>query len=312
MSKTELMNSITRAIGKASLELKKHSPEILIGVGIITGVAGAVMACKATLKVNEVLDEAKENIDKIHEAKEAGHTLAGEVYTEEDSKKEMTIVYAKTGFKLVRLYGPAVTLGVVSIGCVLASNNIIRQRNIALAAAYATVDNSFKDYRKRVIDRFGKELDRELKYNIRTEEIEEKVVDENGEEKTVKKTIEVIDEKTLSEYDKFFDEYSTCWKKDAEANKFFLIQTQNYANEKLQQQGHMFLNEVYDMLDIPRTKIGQEVGWVYDPHNPDIENYIDFGIFDIHREGARDFVNGRERSILLHFNVQGSLMHLMQ
>ena len=193
----------------------------------------------------------------------------------------------------------------------LASNNILRKRNIALAAAYATVDTSFKEYRNRVIDRFGKELDRELKYNIKSKEIEETVVDDKGKEKTVKKTIEVADPNTYSDYARFFDDGCIGWDKDAEYNLMFLKQQQNYANEMLKSKGHLFLNEVYDMLGIPRTKAGQVVGWIYDEKNPVGDNFVDFGLYDMHREAVRDFVNGYERTILLDFNVDGNIWELM-
>lgn len=305
MSKTEIMNKLTRAWGKAELTLKKHSPEILMVGGVIIGVAATVSACKATLKVHEVLDEAKENIDAVHNCLEDPEM--SEKYTQEDGKKDLAIIYAQTGLKFAKLYGPAILLGATSVGCIFASNNIIRKRNIALAAAYATVDKGFKEYRGRVVERFGKELDRELRYNIKSKEIQEVTVDENGEEKVETKTVEVCDVKTAKygKYAVIFDEYCKGWRKDAEMNKYYLLQQQNFANEKLQAQGYLFLNNVYDLLGIDRTKEGQVVGWIYDPHDPLRQNYIDFGIFDIHNESARDFVNGRERSIILDLDPDG-------
>ena len=71
------------------------------------------------------------------------------------------------------------------------------------------------------------------------------------------------------------------------------------------------MNEVYQALGIPETEAGQVVGWIYDPENPDHkgDNYVDFNIYDLHREKSRDFVNGYERSILLDFNVDGEILH---
>ena len=326
MNKAEIANKFSRTFNKVGFALKKHSPEILVTVGVIGGVAGAVMACKATTKLNDILEESKESIDKIHETAErveAGEVIEckdknGEItpYTAEDSKKDLTIVYAQTGLKIAKLYAPAVAVGVVSITSVLAAHNILRKRNVALAAAYATVDQSFKEYRGRVIERFGKELDRELKYNIKAKEIEETVVDEKGKEKKVKKTIEVMDPNdpsTYSDYARFFDAASRCWEKDAEYNLMFLRAQQTYANDLLRSRGHLFLNEVYDMLDIPRSKAGQVVGWVYDKNNLDSigDNFVDFGIYETWRPGNRDFVNGYEPVILLDFNVDGNVLDLM-
>lgn len=312
MRKLKIMDNVSRKFHRVGFQIKKHSPEILLVAGVAGTVVSAVMACKATLKVNEVLDETKENIDKVHTAVEKGHNEAGSPYDFEDSKKDLALVYTQTGLKLVKLYGPAIALGALSITSILASNNIMRKRNVALAAAYATVDKSFKEYRGRVIERFGKDLDRELKFNIKAKEIEERVVDEDGNEKTVKKTIHVVDPNTYSEYARFFDEYCAGWEKNAEYNLMFLKQQQNYANDLLRTRGHLFLNEVYDMLGIKRTQAGQIVGWVYDENNEVGDNFVDFGIFDLHNEHARDFVNGRERSILLDFNVDGNVLELMK
>ena len=301
--------SVTRTLGKVSLGLKKHSPEILVVAGVVGTVTSAVLACKATLKVNEVVDEAKTNIDKIHEATERGYTDAGEEYSIEDSKKDLSLVYVQTGVKFVKLYAPAVILGGLSIAGILTSNNILRKRNVALAAAYATVDKGFKEYRGRVVERFGEELDKELRYNIKAKEIEETVVDEKGKEKTVKKTVNVIDPNAISDYAKFFDDGNTGWDPDPELSLFFLKQQQAHANDILKSRGHLFLNEVYDMLGIPRTAAGSVVGWVYDPNNKDHngDNFVDFGIYNQDNERVRAFVNGQEKVILLEFNPDGPI-----
>lgn len=308
MNKAKIVNKATRIFYRTGLKLKKHSPEILIVAGVTGAVVGAVMACKATLKVNEVLEQPKEDIEKIHTAVEKGVTNAGEEYTVEDSKKDLAIVYTKTGLKFVKLYGPAVAVGVVSIGCILAGNNIMRKRNIALASAYMAVDKGFKEYRGRVIERFGKELDKELKYNIKSMKIEDVVTDENGKEKKVKKTVQSIDPSEPSMYARFYDDGCNGWDKDPELNLYTLLQMQNMANDQLKSQGHLFLNEVYDLIGLPRTQIGNEVGWFYDEENPTGDNYVDFGIYDLYNSKKRDFVNGYERVILLDFNVDGPIL----
>ena len=309
MKKGEIMNSFTRTFGRVGFKFKKHSPEILIAAGI-TGIAvSAVMACVATTKVSSILEETKDAVDAIHEMSSNQET--SEEYTEQDSKKDLAIVYTKTALSLVKLYAPSVILGVASIGCILASHNIIRQRNVALAAAYATVDKGFKEYRGRVIERFGKELDRELKYNIKAKEIEEVTVDEKGKEKTTKKVINTMDPNSYSPYSIVFDDGNVGWDKDPEISKYFLIQQQNYANDLLKAKGHLFLNEVYSMLGARPTKAGQCVGWIYDEECPIGDNFVDFGIFDIYNAKARDFVNGYERVIVLDFNVDGNILDMI-
>lgn len=312
MKNLAIVNSVTKVFHRATLQVRKYSPEILIVTGVVGVVASAVMACKATTKVSEILDETKDNVNKIHDcAADQGLVESGQ-YTEEDAKKDLTIVYAQTGVKLVKLYGPSVLLGVLSITSILASNNILRKRNVALAAAYATIDKSFKEYRSRVIERFGEVVDRELKYNIKAKKIEEVVKDEEtGKEKKVKKTIEVVDPNMYSEYARFFDDGCKGWEKDSEYNLMFLRAQQQYANDLLRSRGHLFLNEVYDMLGIERTKAGQVVGWIYDTKHPNGDNYVDFGMYDINKPKARDFVNGYERVILLDFNVDGNIWDLI-
>ena len=316
MKKLAIPSNVTRAFHNVAFQVKKHSPEILIVAGVVGTVTSAVMACKATLKVNEILDESKKTIDIIHKGMESGEVECV-TYTEEDGKKDLTITYVQTGVKLAKLYAPAVALGALSIFAMVKSNDILRKRNVALAAAYATVDKGFKDYRNRVIERFGKDLDRELRYNIKAKEIEERVVDEDGNEKTVKTTVSVVDTDEPSDYARFFDEYCTGWTKDAEYNLMFLKCQQAAANDMLKRKGRVFLNEVYAMLGMDQTKAGQVVGWVYDKNNPDCDNYIDFGIYKQYdgredlNERRRLFVNGRECSILLDFNVDGDIWSLM-
>lgn len=308
--KTDFMTNVSRSLHKVGFKFKKHSPEILVAAGVVGIVTSTVMACKATTKVNDIIDEATDTIDAIHNSAGKGlHTSDGEEYTQEVANKDLAIVYVQTGWKFVKLYGPAVALGIASIGCMIGSNQILRKRNVALAAALTAVDTSFKEYRGRLIDRFGKDLDRELRFGIKAKEIEEKIIDENGKETTVTKTVEVVDPNTAhSLYSVVFCEGNAGWTKNAELNKVFLIQQQNYANDKLRLRGYLTLNEVYEMVGAPTTAYGQIAGWVYTEDSSIGDNFVDFGIFDIANEKACDFVNGRERSIILDFNCIGNIL----
>lgn len=312
MKKAEIMNTLTRKFYRVGFKFKKHSPEILVGAGVVGVVASAVMACKATTKLDDVLAETKDTVDKIHDVTEHPEKIPeGKEYTVEDSKKDLTIVYTQAGVKLVKLYGPAVVLGTVSIAAIIGGHHILRKRNIALAAAYTAVDKGFKEYRGRVLERFGEEVDKELRYNIKAKEIENTVTDANGKETVVKETVDVADPNLTSDYARFFDDGCTGWTKDPEFNLMFLKDQQRYANDLFKSKGHLFLNEVYDMLGIPRTQAGQVVGWIYDEKNPIGDNFIDFGIYDIADERKRSFVNGYERTILLDFNVDGNILEMI-
>lgn len=303
-NKTEIMKSVNGVASKTVMKLKKHSPEILVVAGIAGTVVSAVLACKATTKVAEILDETKGTLDTIHEGMETG-AINGQEYTTEDGKKDTVVVYAQTGMKLAKLYGPAIILGTLSITSILASNNILRKRNVALGAAYAVIDKSFKEYRGRVIERFGEQVDTELKYGIKAKKFEEIEVDpETGKEKKVKKTVMVADPNLQSDYAVYFDSKSRNYETNPDYNRMFLKAQQAFANDKLQTRGHLFLNEVLDDLDLPRTPAGQIVGWTKD--GPD--GYVNFRIVEVERETE----DGRhEPALLLDFNVEGNIWEKM-
>lgn len=303
-NKTEIMKSVNGVTSKAVMKLKKHSPEILVVAGIAGTVVSAVLACKATTKVAEILDETKGTLDTIHDGMETG-AINGQEYTTEDGKKDTVVVYAQTGVKLAKLYGPAIILGTLSITSILASNNILRKRNVALGAAYAAIDKSFKEYRGRVIERFGEQVDTELKYGIKAKKFEEIEVDpETGKEKKVKKTVMVADPNLQSDYAVYFDSKSRNYETNPDYNRMFLKAQQVFANDKLQTRGHLFLNEVLDDLDLPRTPAGQIVGWTKD--GPD--GYVNFRIVEVERE----IEDGRhEPALLLDFNVEGNIWEKM-
>ena len=303
-----MKEKLMKTYKKVELKAIKHSPEILAGVGVVGVVGSLVMACKATTKLSDVLEESKEQLDKIKEV--AADPAYEEKYTQDDAKKDTTITYVQTAMKVTKLYAPSVILCASSLGCLLASNNILKKRNAALSAAYMTVDKSFKEYRKRVADRFGEEVEKEIRYNIKAEEITK--VDEDGNEVT--ETVKVMDgtddPNSYSDYARFFDESCAAWQNDAEYNLTFLKAQQQYANDLLKAKGRLFLNEVYRMLGIDETKAGQVVGWVYNPDNPTGDNFVDFGIYNMQRERVRAFVNGYEPNILLDFNVDGVIWNL--
>lgn len=303
-NKTEILKSVNGVTSKAVMKLKKHSPEILVVAGIAGTVVSAVLACKATTKVAEILDETKGTLDTIHEGMETG-AINGQEYTTEDGKKDTVVVYAQIGMKLAKLYAPAIILGTLSITSILASNNILRKRNVALGAAYAAIDKSFKEYRGRVIERFGEQVDTELKYGIKAKKFEEIEVDpETGKEKKVKKTVMVADPNLQSDYAVYFDSKSRNYETNPDYNRMFLKAQQAFANDKLQTRGHLFLNEVLDDLDLPRTPAGQIVGWTKD--GPD--GYVNFRIVEVERETE----DGRhEPALLLDFNVEGNIWEKM-
>ena len=291
---------LTVAAGQATLQLSKQSPHILFGAGIVGFGATIYLASKAVLKLDRHVDNFQENLETVKElydsAKDSDEGRAS--YPKSEYRKDLAYLYANSIYDITKMYAPTVIVGTLTIVCLTKSHTILSNRNTALMAAYSVLERSYNAYRKRVIDEFGEDKDREFRYP--TKEIRTLSLDEKG------KAVEKVETKTLldqySTYARFFDEMCPDWKRNPEYNLIFLRAQQNWANDLLQARGHVFLNEVYDMLGIPRTKAGAVVGWVIG-HEGD--NYIDFGLFDGENSAARDFVNGRERSILLDFNVDG-------
>lgn len=306
MKKNELMNKVSGSVHKIGFELKKHSPEIFIAVGVVGTVASAVMACKATTKLSDILEESKEQIDAIHEAPQKEELK--DKYDEDMMRKDLALVYFQTGIKVAKLYAPAVILGTLSITSIVASNNILRKRNVALAAAYATVDKGFKEYRERVVERYGEQVDYELTHNIKTKEITETVVDEKGKEKQVKKTVEVADPTVTNEYVKYFTRTNPYWDDTPDYVEMFLRAQQNYANDRLKIEKALTLNDVYDSLGFQKTKAGMVVGWVLDENNEDGDNFIEFHVHKVYipNEYGED-----ELAYAIDFNVDGNIYNKM-
>ena len=309
LSKNALVTNVTRGVYKLGFKFKKHSPEVLVVTGIVTGITGAVMACKATTKIDEVLAKPKEKIDQINAyIEENGYS---EEYTEKDAKNDIAKMQVAAGYELVKLYAVPVTMGVVSVTSILAGHNIMRKRNVAISAAYMAANNSLKQYRGRVVERFGEALDKELMYNIKVKEEEKIVVNEDGSESIAKEAVSVVDPNKIDDTSRIWYEGNPGWTKDPEFNLMYLKKQQAWLTDKLELQGYLFLNDVYDALGFDKTAAGQVLGWIYDKDHPVGDNFVDFGIYDIHNKQKIKFVNGTERSILLEFNHDGNILDLL-
>lgn len=281
----KFLESMRWDFNRSALILKKQSPHIFFGLGVLGTGASTVMACRATLKLSDTLDQIHGDVQNVKDLKHLAHSKA-EVYANDQYAKDLTYVYGKGTLSLARLYGPSVLVGVASIALLTGSHVQLTRRNSALMAAYAAVQKAYDDYRERVINEVGSEKELDLHHAATVQ-----IVD--------KDEVRVVDPNKFSPYAKFFDEYCEQWEKDPELNRIYITCQQNYANNILHARGHLFLNEVYDMLGIPRTKAGAVVGWVV---GKDGDNYVDFGMYEARSE---NFINGAERSILLDFNVDG-------
>lgn len=306
-------------INKMKYKIKAKSPEILMAAGVIGVVTSTVLACKSTMKLSGVVENAKNTLNNINELQQQVNDGKRDDYDNKTAKKDKTIVYVSTGLEIAKLYIPSAILGCLSIACMIQSNNILKKRNVALLAAFESTNKAFKKYRSAVVERFGERVDYELKNGIKAEKITITEEDENGKKTKKKETIDVMNSNNLSQYAKYFDESNPNFSPDDDYNLMFLRSQQQYANDKLVAQGYLFLNDVYDALGIPRTSEGQVVGWLYKPEgNENGDNYVDFGLYDINVQGYADdytndtiseeridFVNGYKKTVLLDFNVDG-------
>lgn len=268
---------------------KKNSPHIFFVGGVVGALGGTVLACRATLKLEEKLDEIQEDVNSVKEMGQSSREKGTE-YSEKEYYKDLCYVYAKGTTKLVRLYGPSAAVGAVSIAALTGSHIQLTRRNTALTAAFAALSKAYDEYRLRVQEEIGLERELDIYRGAREEESK----DEDG-----KKVVKVVDPNGFSPYARMFDEANSNWQKSPELNRIFIQCQQNYANNLLKARGHVFLNEVYDSLGMERSHAGQVVGWVMDG---DGDDFVDFGLFE---PRSSRFVNGEERSIVLDFNVDG-------
>ena len=299
---------------------KKHAPEILLVAGTTSIIAGTITACKATVKAADVLAELNADLEPVRELhnKVKEGVVPEEKYPEVAYRKELIGNYAKYALKFAKLYAPSIILTGLGIFSIFASNNIMRKRCASLSAAYVAVDTAFKKYRKNVKERFGEEVDTELRYGVKKQKIEVEETDpETGKTKKVKKEITTVDDSNYSLYARFFDETSDYYQHDksgrpcTDYNLFFLKQREAEMTMRLRVQGYLFLNDVYKALGFEPSLAGQSVGWIYDKSKDETEQvgdgFVSFNIFKATRANAR-FIEGIEDVILLDFNVDGPIM----
>ena len=294
-------NFMSSLFYKASFKIKQAGPDILTGVGIAGVVGGTIMACIATTKLEKTMEPHKKKLEELHES-------ASEM-DDSEYRKEIVNEYGKTIWDLVKLYGPAAAVETTAVGCIIKSDCIMKNRNAALAAAYTTISSAFDSYKKRVADRIGEDAEKEIRYGIHDEEIDEEYTDAKGKTKTRKKTVKVMDEAVKNPYSRWFTQGCDGWSKDPGANLMTLLSKQGELNERLKHRGYLFLNEVYEFLDCSDPiRDGQYLGWYYDPSDPTLHNNVDFGIYDCHDLLKCNFVNGFESTILLDFNIDGNIV----
>ena len=301
---SKVSTSAARFAGKAEFTIKKNSPEILLGAGIVGFVGTVVLACRATCRADEVLEFHRRKIKDIEDAKEiADADPEGEMsYDIEIYRQDKAIRYLKTTGNLAKLYAPTVAVGALSLACILTSRNIMQKRYLGVVAAYNGLSAAFEEYRKRVRDEYGEGLDKHFRYGTTYEELP--VYDENGKKTKEKEQVEKTETGMVMPNDdscRFFDSSNPNWDKNPTFSMMWLRGQQNILNDLLHTRGHVFLNEVYDALGFPHTPQGAVLGWI----DGEGDNCIDFGLYDQNKENVRRFVNGVDNVIMLEFNHDG-------
>lgn len=313
-----MFEKVTRFMGNSKLYITEHSPEILVGVGVVSVVAGVVLACRATLKVDAKIEQHKQDLDKIATTVEN----TGIDYSETEADNDRNVVAARVVKDCVVEYAPAAGCVVLGITCFLVANHILKGRNVALIGAYTALQTAYDNYRKRVIDKEGKDADEYYMYGIEKEMIEVEHTNEDGttekvlEERKVVKADDNGEYLLGSPYARIFDAaHSTEYDRHDphnDSNMSLLKIRENRWNGVLQRRGHVFLNEVLNDLGFPICPEGQKAGWVLvDGVSPEGDGYIDFGINNCYTrpelDGLKD-EGGFKPLIVLDFNVDGNIL----
>lgn len=255
--------------------LALYKPEILFGAGVV---------CQAAAVPAAIVGEKKAHKNKID------YQLKWEGEEEQPTKKDQLQYVGKQ----IACYAPAIALEVGGASLSTCGFKEEKSRYVAAAAAYSSLASAYAAYRQRVRDDKGVEQDE--KYALGN------VPKPKKDEEPIEYTPELgTSLNSGSPYSFFFDSTSTLWTKDPEANKAILYAAQNRCNNLLLANGHLFLNEVFDELGMPRTQAGAIVGWCLGYGDDE----VDFGLENSHSEAARRFINGYEAVALLDFNVDG-------
>ena len=312
------MNAVTlkTVAGAIKYQAVKHAPEIFVGTGITGMCVGAVLACKASTNSQSIIDELKAGMAQIEECKKLCAEQNDDRYTPQLELQDKIHHYTNAGVKFVKLYAPSVSIFTIGIGCILYGTGILKARNLGLAMGLEGMTNLYAKYRSNVINELGKDADNRFRYGLK--EVSNVDVREDKSDTTevkTKKKATAVDTKitTMNPYSRWFSADNANWRKDAGMNRTFLMGQQNYANDKLKVQGHLFLNEVLKACGFKPTAIGAQVGWIYNPEDDTRDNFVDFGfmptIDGLVSVGDNDFYDSKEYDIHLDFNVDGPILN---
>lgn len=296
---------------------RRRSPELLVAASIIAAAGSIVLAIKATPKAELVLEKANKDLKRIKSDMNDDNKIANKEYSVSLGKKELTKVYAKTSLELGKLYLPtAIGFGLTVTG-ILGSHRIMKGRNVALAAAYTTLENGYRSYRERVAAKVGEKVERDIFRNV-YEEDKEVIVDKDGNEVFTIKKVKGPHVKVDSDFAVIYDSNAKDWQRDTNLNLNLLALREKYLNQKLQYEGAVFLHEVYEEIGIDISSLGESklqasriLGWIYDPADDTRDSYISFGLFDRmgnRTEATMEALRNNDQELFLEFNVDGDIL----
>lgn len=283
---------LARTLAAQAFKVQENSPTLLFAGGVVGVIGTVILASRATLKLEDVLEETNTKLEEVKQLENKNFALRDSKYTAKDATHDRTILYVDSVVKITKLYGPAILLGAASIAMLTSSHRILSRRNAGLTAAYVAIEKSFDQYRERVRAELGEEKDKEFYHGTQIITTE----DEKGKVTETK----VLGDGKLSQYAVIYDEMNPNWRGLPEIDRVFLDAQQRYANERLRREGTLLLNDVYEALGFPRTSAGCVVGWKW---NGEGDNFVDFGYGNW--PTTEDYIHAREVGVVLDFNVDG-------
>ena len=301
---------VRSAVKTAKLKARKHAPEILVGIGIITTAASIITACKATKKVDAIIEEHRNEMDKINKASEGNKKYKDEEdggkvkeYTKETAKMDKFCTYRDTTFRLVKNYAIPAGLFIIGMTCFVGSTVILRKREQAAVALFNGSLAAFNAYRCRVKEAIGAEAETKIYHGIDEVPYTELKEDGTREEKVLRTVNQPHNVFT------FTMNAETCrfWENDMRYN-LMMAQSIEEEVDKLvfgEFGGEpMELNTVLKKLGMLKCGSMMDVGWVPEKLGSSVKS-VDFGLKKYHmpdEKGGIDITTCNE--IKLEFNCE--------
>lgn len=228
----------------------KNSSTILAGLAI-AGVGGTIFGTiKATPKAMEILKRKDKALDMVAEDLENGEINAEQL---KEERKRIYISYTKD---MIRIWWPVALSGFATIACIVGSHTIDKRRQAALAAALSMTESRLKEYQDKVTETLGEKKEQKIRDAIAKDKIDANVLKEED--------IISTGHGDVLCYDAISGRYF-------KSNADFIRNRVNVLNQRLLSEMWIPLNDLYYELDIPRIKLGDDLGW----------NISDDGLIDL-------------------------------